>query len=174
MHLFDIIGKNVTVKFLLDGNKIVAYSWHYTERKAMEHLKRIMEYHSLHGKISYSKELELWLVKNLRKVLFNGEVFILPKVEYRNKRLYEELLKIKHGETITYSELSRRANIKYTEMLVALMRNPLQVLIPCHRLLTKKGTLMGFYPLGKEVKRRLLDLERREHDKMGNPTKFSI
>ena len=42
---------------------------------------------------------------------------------------------------------------------MALMRNPLQVLIPCHRLLTKKGTLMGFYPLDKDVKRRLLELE---------------
>ena len=39
------------------------------------------------------------------------------------------------------------------------MRNSLRVLIPCHRLLTRRGTLMGFYPLGKEVKKRLLKME---------------
>ncbi|MGQ4833914.1 MAG: MGMT family protein [Candidatus Asgardarchaeia archaeon] len=39
------------------------------------------------------------------------------------------------------------------------MRNPFQIQIPCHRLLTNKGSLFGFYPPGKEVKRKLLEIE---------------
>ena len=73
--------------------------------------------------------------------------------------VYEKLVRIPRGKTITYSDLAKMCRVKYTEALMALMRNPLQVLIPCHRLLTKKGTLMGFYPLDKDVKRGLLELE---------------
>jgi len=74
-------------------------------------------------------------------------------LNYKNKKVYEVLTKIPKGKTMTYSELANKLGVKYTEVLITLMRNPFQVLIPCHRLLTKKKTLMGFYPLGKEVKK---------------------
>ena len=89
---------------------------------------------------------------------YHKAIFHLRRLrEY--KTLYEGLIKIPKGKTMTYSELATRSGVKYTEVLITLMRNPFQVLIPCHRLLTQKGTLMGFYPLGKEVKKRLLEIE---------------
>ncbi len=157
--LKEILGREVFVKFLLHNNDVIAYAWHYTEEKALNHLRKIMDYHLLDGTIQFSRSLEKWLAERLSEVLIGGERFCLPEIEYRNKRVYIELIKVPHGKTITYGELSRRAGIRYHEMLVALMRNPLQVLIPCHRLLTRKETLMGFYPLGKEVKKRLLEME---------------
>ena len=157
--LKEILGREVFVKFLLWNDDVVAYAWHYSENNAIDHLKRIMDYHLLKGKILTSRSLEGWLADKLREVLIEGERFRLPEIKYRNRRVYVELTKVPHGETITYSELSRRAGTKYNEMLITLLRNPLQVLIPCHRLLTKRGTLMGFYPLGKEVKKRLLEME---------------
>ena len=157
--LKEILGKEVFVKFLLHNGDVIAYAWHYTEEKALNHLRRIMDYHLLDGTIQSSRSLEEWLAERLNEVLIEGERFSLPEIEYRNKRVYVELIRVPHGRTITYGELSRRAGIGYHEMLIALMRNPLQVLIPCHRLLTRRGTLMGFYPLGKEVKNRLLEME---------------
>jgi len=157
--LKEILGREVSVKFLLHNDDVIAYAWHYTEEKALNHLRKIMNYHLLDGTIQSSRSLEKWLAERLSEVLIEGESFSLPEIGYRNKRVYIELIKVPHGKTITYGELSRRAGIRYHEMLIALMRNPLQVLIPCHRLLTRRGTLMGFYPLGKKVKKRLLETE---------------
>ncbi|MDK2383537.1 MAG: methylated-DNA--[protein]-cysteine S-methyltransferase [Candidatus Korarchaeota archaeon] len=161
MPIQALLGKPVVVNFLISGGKVIAYSWHYSEEKSMNHLRSIMKYHSLSGELRRSPDLEEWLESNLRNVLIEGGSFELPDVMYRMREVYEELLKLRCGETMTYSELSRRTGVRYVDMLKTLMRNPFQVLIPCHRLLTKKGTLMGFYPLGVEVKRRLLELERR-------------
>ncbi len=85
--------------------------------------------------------------------------FNLPDFNYQNKLVYENIIKIPKGRTATYAQIARKSKVEYNELLVTLMRNPFQVLIPCHRLVTNKGTLFGFYPLGKEVKRKLLELE---------------
>ena len=85
--------------------------------------------------------------------------FDLPDFDYRKRLVYENLMKISKGKTATYAQIARKSKVKYTELLIALMRNSFQVLIPCHRLVTNKGTLFGFYPLGKKVKRKLLEIE---------------
>ncbi len=155
----DFFGIKVYVKYLIKNEKVIAYAWHKEEKKALDHLKKIKEYHGLDGKIIESKEFDRWLLSELEKVVIKGEKFILPNLRYRNREVYEVLIKIPKGKTMTYSELAIQSGVKYAEVLITLMRNPFQVLIPCHRLLTKKGTLMGFYPLGKEVKKRLLEIE---------------
>ena len=159
-----LLGVNVVVKYLITDNVVSAYSWHYTENKALFHLKNIMAYHNLHGDIVESEVLDKWLLKELQNVVEWGRRFKLPSFSYKNIGVYTELVKIPRGKTVTYSDLAKMSKMKYTEVLVTLMRNPFQVLIPCHRLLTNRGTLMGFYPLGKDVKRRLLELEGAIYD----------
>lgn len=88
-----------------------------------------------------------------------GKKFKLPKFEYKNKEIYEALLDIPKGKTIKYSEVARTSGFKFSDVLITLMRNPFQILIPCHRLITNKGSLMGFYPLGIELKKKLLEME---------------
>lgn len=161
--LREILGMGVHVWYLVKGN-IIAYSWHEKREKSLNYLKKIMEYHGLDGKIIYAKYND-WLTKKLEEVVIEGKSFELPEINYRNRRVYEEIIRIPHGKTATYSEIAKRAKVRFNELLLTLMRNPLQVLIPCHRLLTKKGTLMGFYPLGKEVKMRLFERESVEDAK---------
>lgn len=155
----ELYGFKIKVVFLREKDDILAYSWHYTREKAVNHLRKIMDYHNLKGEVVESEVFELWLAEEIKKVVEKGKKFVLPDFNYRNRVLYEEIMKIPKGKTETYSKISKRAGIKFTEMLVALMRNPFQVLIPCHRLLTNKRTLFGFYPLGVEVKRKLLEIE---------------
>jgi len=156
----NVFGFNVKVVFLLDSEeRVCAYAWHYREEKAVSHMEKIIDYHNLKGSIKRSNDLERWLEEKLHEVVKKGKSFKLPHFEYKNKEVYEELLKIPRGKVITYSELAKASRIKYTQVLITLMRNPFQILIPCHRLITKKGTLMGFYPLGKDVKRKLLEIE---------------
>ncbi len=155
----DVFGFNVKVVFLVLEGDVLAYSWHYTKEKTVGHMKKIVEFHGLDGELKKSSAFERWLREWLSRVVVQGERYELPDFKYRHKRVYEKLLEVPKGETITYSELARASGVKYQEVLAALMRNPFQVLVPCHRLLTRKRTLMGFYPLGKDVKRRLLEVE---------------
>ena len=155
----DLFGFNVELVFLIDKNTVLAYAWHYDEKKALLHLNKIKKYHGLEGKIRKSEELEEWLRGKLEEIVIHGEEFDMPDIGYRNKRVYENIIRIPRGETSTYAKIARKSEVKFTELLVALMRNPFQILIPCHRLLTNKGTLLGFYPLGREVKKKLLEIE---------------
>jgi len=155
----ELFGFKVKVVFLISNNDVLAYSWHYTDRKALKHIEKIIEFHNLSGKIMESAKLEKWLKEKLEDVIIGEEKFSLPEFNYANKRVYEEILKIRKGEILTYSDIAKYSGIKFPQLLITLMRNPFQILIPCHRLLTKKGALMGFYPLGIEVKKKLLEIE---------------
>jgi len=155
----NLFGTKLEAVFLVKGEEVLAYAWHYSKDKALQHLQKIREYHNLRGEVVYSRELEGWLEEEVERVVVNGEKFSLPEFEYKNREVYEVIVQIPRGKTARYSEIARLSGVKFTQLLVALMRNPLQVLIPCHRLVTKDGTLMGFYPLGVEVKRKLLEIE---------------
>jgi len=65
------------------------------------------------------------------------------------------------GETRGYGELAAAAGSPGAARAVgqALGRNPIPLLVPCHRVIGADGSLTGFGS-GVEVKRRLLDLER--------------
>jgi methylated-DNA-[protein]-cysteine S-methyltransferase len=76
--------------------------------------------------------------------------------------VWEELLKIPYGETITYGELASRIGRPKAARAVggALHNNPVAILLPCHRVIGSTGKLTGFAG-GTDVKQSLLDLERK-------------
>jgi methylated-DNA-[protein]-cysteine S-methyltransferase len=71
------------------------------------------------------------------------------------------------GETITYTELARRAGCVGVHSAraagAATGRNPISVIVPCHRILGSNGSLTG-YAGGLDRKRTLLALESRTPD----------
>ncbi len=80
-------------------------------------------------------------------------------------RVWKELLEIPYGERVTYGELARWVGRPRAARAVgqALARNPLPILIPCHRVVGKRG-LGGFGP-GLHWKKRLLELEQAYREK---------
>lgn len=76
------------------------------------------------------------------------------------RRVWRTLLDIPYGTAISYRELARRADCPrgYQAVGQANGRNPLPILIPCHRVIGADGTLGG-YSGGLDRKRFLLDLE---------------
>lgn len=103
--------------------------------------------------------------KNQLNSYFKGELkdfslpFVLSGSEFE-KRIYQELSLIAYGETLSYQDLAHRINSPHSARAVgnALGKNPLLLLIPCHRVICKNGKLGG-YVLGGEKKRELLGLE---------------
>ena len=76
------------------------------------------------------------------------------------RRVWDALQEIPYGETTTYGELARRLGRPSASRAVGLAngRNPIAVIVPCHRVIGSDGSLTG-YGGGLERKRLLLDLE---------------
>ncbi len=74
--------------------------------------------------------------------------------------VWDGLREIPYGSTISYRELARRVGRPKAARAVgsANGRNPLPIVIPCHRVIASDGSLGGFGG-GIEVKQALLDLE---------------
>jgi methylated-DNA-[protein]-cysteine S-methyltransferase len=77
------------------------------------------------------------------------------------RRVWERLLEIPYGETISYGTLARRVGNANASRAVGLAngRNPIAIIIPCHRVIGSNGTLTG-YGGGLPLKQKLLELER--------------
>ena len=75
------------------------------------------------------------------------------------KRVWKELLDIRYGETLSYGEIGDRIGTKaYRAIGNACGKNPIPILIPCHRVVGKYN--IGGFSLGLDLKRKLLDMER--------------
>ena len=71
-----------------------------------------------------------------------------------------ELARVPYGETDTYGKLAERAGRPRAARAVGTImnRNPIPIVLPCHRIVGANGALTG-YAGGLDVKRRLLELE---------------
>lgn len=78
------------------------------------------------------------------------------------KRVWRNVLKVEYGRTSSYKEIAiLSGNSRATRAVgMANNRNPIPIFIPCHRIIGSNGKLVG-YGGGLEIKKTLLDLERR-------------
>lgn len=76
------------------------------------------------------------------------------------KQVWKALLDIPFGETVSYGEIARRIDNQKAVRAVgrANGKNPIAIIIPCHRVIGSDGSLTG-YGGGEPRKRWLLDLE---------------
>jgi methylated-DNA-[protein]-cysteine S-methyltransferase len=73
---------------------------------------------------------------------------------------WRALLAIPYGETRTYADIARAVGkpSAFRAVGMANNRNPIAIVVPCHRVIASDGTLCG-YGGGLDVKRKLLELE---------------
>jgi methylated-DNA-[protein]-cysteine S-methyltransferase len=76
---------------------------------------------------------------------------------------WQALLAIPYGETCSYADIARAIGHPNAFRAVGMAnnRNPVAIVVPCHRVIASSGSLCG-YGGGLDVKRKLLDLEQ-EH-----------
>lgn len=84
-----------------------------------------------------------------------------PKGTDFQKKVWQELSKIPYGETTNYGEIARRIGNPKGSRAVGLAngKNPIPIIVPCHRVIGKDGSLTGFGG-GLEIKEQLLALEK--------------
>lgn len=78
------------------------------------------------------------------------------------QRVWCELQQVPYGETTNYGEIAARMGNPRACRAVGLAngRNPIPIIIPCHRIIGKDGSLTGFGG-GLKVKKQLLSLEEK-------------
>ncbi|MDQ0773428.1 methylated-DNA-[protein]-cysteine S-methyltransferase [Streptomyces aurantiacus] len=84
------------------------------------------------------------------------------------RSVWEQLRKIPYGETRSYGELADALGNPKASRAVGLAngKNPLGIIVPCHRVVGADGSLTG-YGGGLQRKQRLLDFERGERGVQG-------
>jgi len=90
---------------------------------------------------------------------FELDVDTRPLPEFA-RRVLDELARVPFGETTTYGSLAARVAAPRAARAVGMVmnRNPIPIVLPCHRVVGANGSLTG-YAGGLEVKERLLQLE---------------
>ena len=87
---------------------------------------------------------------------------LAPRGTAFQEKVWEELCRIPYGATASYGEIALRiGNPKACRAVgMANSKNPIPIIIPCHRIIGKDGSLTGFGG-GLPIKKQLLDLERQ-------------
>jgi len=102
-------------------------------------------------------QLEAYFAGELRRF----HLRLAPEGTPFQRAVWNALLGIPYGETISYGELARRIGHARASRAVGAAngRNPLPIVIPCHRVIGQDGSLTG-YGGGMRIKEALLALER--------------
>jgi len=106
-----------------------------------------------------------WIKKELREYFEKGLDKFSQKIGFNKGTEFERkvwlvLKEIPYGETRTYKWLAGKIGKPNATRAVgrALSRNPLPIILPCHRIIESDGSIGG-YSSGIDIKRRLLDIE---------------
>lgn len=95
-----------------------------------------------------------------KKVKFNYKLDLNSASDFQ-KKVWKEAVKIPYGKTASYKDIAAAVGNPRSSRAVgnALNKNPLMILIPCHRVINSNGRLGGFSK-GLRMKKFLLNLER--------------
>ena len=111
---------------------------------------------------------------------FSGErrEFSLP-LDLRGTRFqlacWHALLEIPYGETRSYRDIAQAVGHPHAYRAVGMSnnRNPVAIVVPCHRVIASSGSLCG-YGGGLDIKRKLLDLEQASLHPHGLLSRFHV
>ena len=103
-----------------------------------------------------AKQLEQYFAKKRNSF----DLPLAPEGTLFQKKAWEALLTIPYGKTVSYQDQAIKTGKKSAVRAIggANGRNPIPIIIPCHRVIGKNGTLVG-YTGGLSIKEKLLALE---------------
>jgi O-6-methylguanine DNA methyltransferase len=118
---------------------------------------RAVRFESADSKMAaYTRELEEYFAGTRREFSFPLD---LRGTEFQ-VACWRALLAIPYGETRSYGDIARAVGRPqgFRAVGMANNRNPIAIVVPCHRVIASDGTLCG-YGGGLDIKRKLLELE---------------
>ena len=108
--------------------------------------------------IFFKKAIKIFFSKKIKKLDIPYEI----KGNHTQKRVWNELKKIKYGKTKSYGQIAKKLNLSARYVGKICGQNKLLLLVPCHRVIRTDGSLGGFSSMGGiKLKKRLLELEQK-------------
>lgn len=151
-------------------DKLCMCDWRNEKRRATID-KRIQTKLGAHYEMGTSPVIE-------RAIIQLDEYFVRKRTEFDipfvfagtdfQKTVWQELLNIPYGETVSYGELSRRLGNPKAVRAVAAANgaNPISIFVPCHRVIGSNQKLVG-YGGGLAAKKKLVELETGTQSLLG-------
>ena len=112
-----------------------------------------INYNHLH--INFLKTLNNYFLKE--SFSFRYQLKLIGTVF--EKKVWQEISKIKYGQTVTYNDIAKKVNSSPRAIGNACSKNKCLFLIPCHRIIRANG-ITGGYVLGENIKEYLIKLEK--------------
>jgi len=139
------------------------------DEKGLRHLNFIRGKHPVVIQEDWQRDtIHFKTVKSQLTAYFAGEhqtfeVDLFPEGTPFQMKVWSALLEIPYGTVVSYQWIARRINKPGAVRAVGAAngRNPISIIIPCHRVIGKNGALTG-YGGGLDVKHRLLRMEKRK------------
>ena len=153
---YDVVDTIFGKFFILDSSK----GLHYLIKNNDTRVKKIKDEYSPIKKLfnsSLKNQLSQYFKGELKN--FSCKINFLSGSELQ-KQVWAQLIKITYGKTISYSNLALKTSYQKAVRAVAsaVGKNPIGIIIPCHRVIAKDGSLGG-YAWGIKMKSKLLDIE---------------
>jgi len=118
-----------------------------------------------HTEVIRKGEAPSLIRKELREYFEKGRQAFTQKIDFAkgtgfDRNVWLALKEVPYGETRTYKWLAEKLGNPAASRAVgqALSRNPIPILLPCHRIIESDGSIGG-YSAGSDIKRRLLEIE---------------
>ena len=134
-----------------EENKGKIYSIKFLKRKIKKTNNKIL--------LDFKKNLFNFFSKKTKKLNISCKIF----GNINQKRVWNEIIKIKYGKTKTYGQIAKKLNTSPRYVGNVCGQNKHLLVIPCHRVIRSDGSLGGFSSLGGiKLKERLIHLEKDE------------
>lgn len=111
--------------------------------------------------LKFFRYVKAWLNIYFSGIKPNFDIPIKPFGTDFQKSIWNVLSEINYGECVSYSDIAEKADFDSCycrAVATAVSKNPILIIIPCHRVISSNGSLSG-YVAGVEKKKKLLDLE---------------
>jgi O-6-methylguanine DNA methyltransferase len=153
---YDIVDTTFGKFFILDSSQGV----HFLIKNNDSRVKKIKNQYSPIKNL-FNSDLKIQINKYVKgeSKKFSCKINFLGGSKLQ-KQVWTQLKKISYGKTISYSELALKTSYQKAIRAVATAvgKNPIGIIIPCHRVIAKDGNLGG-YAWGIKMKGKLLDIE---------------
>lgn len=112
--------------------------------------------------VKFVKQLNEYFFKQRKKFDIKINIDLLSGTSFQ-KKVWKELMNIPYGKTCSYKDIAKKIGNPNASRAVggANNKNPIAIIIPCHRVVGAKGKLFG-YAGGVYKKKFLLDLEEKK------------
>ncbi|MDU3176418.1 methylated-DNA--[protein]-cysteine S-methyltransferase [Anaerococcus sp.] len=135
-----------------------------TYQEKIYKIELVEEVNSINEKTSQTDKVIKEINQYLSKYRKEFSIYNLVRLEGTRfqKEVWHELQNIPYGETKSYKEIAKNIGNENAVRAVAsaIGKNPLMIIIPCHRVIGSDGKMHG-YAYGINLKKYLLDLESK-------------